>query len=361
MTSNGAGMGHLVRMLAVAKRCSSRIQPIFLTMSQALGVVRDQGYLAEFLPFRTYLGVDSSAWNKHFEEELNALITFYDPSVVVFDGSVPYRGLIDAIQSNPDPLFVWCRRGMWRRNNDDSIIKRERHFDAVIEPGELANAFDQGATAAYQSRTVQVPPIRFLDDDEMLSRGEARNELELDQHRPAALVLLSSGNSFDFSHLRRIAIDRLVAAHDAQVVLGEWAIAAQEREQDAVHKRLSSFPFSRHFKAFDLVISALGYNSFHEILFTGVPVIFVPNEDALTDNQAARGSFAERRGFGLMVRTREVYRMSEAIDRLLDPEQRAFVAQRAAAMEPINGAGHAARLIEEMAFSRRTDRDLMAY
>ena len=41
-------------------------------------------------------------------------IAFYDPRVVVFDGNVPYQGLIEARASHPNRPFVWLRRGMWR-------------------------------------------------------------------------------------------------------------------------------------------------------------------------------------------------------------------------------------------------------
>ncbi len=355
MTSNGVGMGHLVRMLAIAKRCSAAIQPIFLSMSQALSLVRKEGYLAEFLPFHRYLDVENSAWNNYLEEELSELITFYDPAVVVFDGNVPYTGLIKAINANLDPLFVWSRRGMWRPGAGEDTIGRERHFDAVIEPGELADAYDKGATLANQGKTVHVPPVRLLDTDEMLSREAARAALALEENRPAALMLLGSGNNFDFSSLRHCAIARLTAPHNAQIVIGEWLIAQQEQETDDGYQRLPSFPFSRFFKGFDLVISAVGYNSFHELLFAGVPTIFVPNKNPEMDDQGARGRFAERRGMAIVVEPHEVYRMSDAIDHLLEPAKRVSVQERSTTLNRLNGAKEAARLIEEMALGVRAD------
>ena len=359
MTSNGIGMGHLARMMAIARRCGERVEPIFLTMSQAISVVRKHGYFAEFLPFHRYLGVNHTDWNKHLREEINTFLAFHEPSVVVFDGNVPYSGLVDAIKDNPEPLYLWCRRAMWRPGHGDDIIKREKHFDGVIEPGELAHAADQGATVRHRGRTVNVPPIRFLDEDDMLSREAAVQELELDPDRPKALILLGAGNNIDVSHIRRIAIEHLVEKHDAEIVIGEWVIAEQEEAPDDSYRRLRSFPFSRYFKAFDLIISAAGYNSFHELAYAGVPVIFVPNETPGTDDQLARSQFAERRGLGMVVRLHELFRVSKAIDHLLDPKQQSLVAERALMQERENGAQQAARLIEEMAFSRRTDRRLV--
>ncbi len=359
ITSNGVGMGHVTRMLAVARRCPSGIEPVFLTMSQALRVIAEQGYLAEFLPFHGYLQVDQGRWSQYLREELHEVLAFYDPAVVVFDGNVPYQGLVGAMAGHPEPYYIWCRRGLWRPGAGAEVIERERHFDAVIEPGDLAGSSDEGLTARFRERTRKLAPMRLLDDQDLLPRDVARAELGLAPDRPAALILLGAGNNFDFESLRKAAVHRLEQQHGAQICIADWLIKdrlVDEADPDHHRIRLSSFPFSRHFHAFDLVISAVGYNSFHEILYAGIPVIFVPNEHPHTDDQLARARFAERHHFGLCVRVDDVYRLSAAIDRLLDPVERAALAARRPRLDPQNGAAEAARFIEEMAFSRRMDR-----
>ena len=204
ITINGVGMGHLTRMLAIAKRCPKPIEPVFVTMSQALKVLREQGYLAEFIPSRQYLDCDINHWNSFLKHELNEMISFYDPAVIVFDGNVPYQGLIDSIKANPAPWFIWSRRGMWR-SDDATIVAREKYFDAVVEPGDLAAGDDHGITTRYRDRTHHVRPIRLLDTTEMLSRDEARAELKLDNERPAVLIQLGAGNNFDYRSVHNTA------------------------------------------------------------------------------------------------------------------------------------------------------------
>ena len=113
---------------------------------------------------------------------------------------------------------------------------------------------------------------------------------------------------------------------------------------------------SRYLKAFDLVLSAAGYNSFHELLLAGIPAIFVPNENPQQDDQLARAQFAERHGLGACVRVRDVYRLSACLERLLDGAERRRIAERCARLDQSNGATELARFIEEMAYSRRVDR-----
>ena len=354
ITINGVGMGHLTRMLAIAKRCPKPIEPVFVTMSQALKVLRQQGYLAEFIPSRQYLNCNLSHWNGFLRDELNEMISFYDPAVVIFDGNVPYQGLIEAIKNNPDPWYIWSRRGMWRSDNTE-IVSRERYFDVVLEPGDLASADDHGITTRHRDRTYEVRPIRLLAESEMLSRDAARRELGLAPEKTAVLIQLGAGNNFDYRSIHNTALSHINHHHDAQIAVGEWLISDQPIDLPETVVRMPGYPFARYFKAFDIAISATGYNSFHELLFAGIPTILVPNEAMEQDNQLARALFADRHGLSVCVRTREIYRLTAMIDKLFRPDERDLIKSRLAALEPTNGATDAAQLIEELAFSRRVD------
>lgn len=355
MSSNGVGIGHLTRLLAIARRCPAPIEPVFVTLSQAVSLVREQGFHAEYIPFHTYLGADVQRWNDFLKQELNELIAFYDPRVLVFDGHVPYGGLLGAIADNPDLVTAWCRRGLWPAHMGAETIKRERRFDAVIEPRDLAESFDQGLTTRHRERTRTVGPIRLLAPDDVLGRDEARAALGLRPDGLAALLLLGSGNNYDYDPVRRLALERLERVGDIEVAAAEWLIAERPPELPDHVRRLAEYPIGRHLAAFDLAIAAAGYNAFHELLFAGVPTIFVPNENPQQDDQLARAMFAERQGLALSVRARDVYRLGPAIDRLLDPDVRTRIRARCAALDAPNGAAEAARIIEEMAYARRAD------
>lgn len=355
ITINGVGMGHLTRMLAIAKRCKKPIEPVFVTMSQALKVLRQQGYLAEYIPSRQYLDCDLNRWNESLRDEINEMISFYDPAVVIFDGNVPYQGLIEAIKANPAPRFIWSRRGMWRSDNTD-IVGREKHFDIVLEPGDLAALDDHGITTRYRDRTFQVGPIRLLGPSEMLSREEARKELGLDVERPAVLIQLGAGNNYDYRSIHNLALAHTMDRYDAQIAVGEWLISDRSIDLPEGVTRMPGYPFAKYFKAFDMAISAVGYNSFHELLFAGVPTIFVPNEAMEQDNQLARALYADRQGLAVCVRTKEIYRLTAAIDRFFQPEERERIKSRLMALDPTNGAAEAASLIHELAYSRHVDR-----
>ena len=205
------------------------IEPVFVTMSQAMHVVSTFGYLAEYLPYHQYLGCDVGRWNKFLAQELRELIGFYDARVVVFDSNCPFQGVIDAADACRQAWFVWCRRGMWQAGVGAKFLAREKHFDFVIEPRDLADAFDVGLTPLQRERARLVAPIRLLDDHEWLPRDTARAELGLEPNQPAILVQLGSGNNFDYGALRRL-VERLATRPGLQVVMAEWLMA--ERSLD---------------------------------------------------------------------------------------------------------------------------------
>jgi hypothetical protein len=355
LSSNGVGMGHLTRLLAIARRCPATLMPVFATMSQAVEPIEEAGYLVEYLPFHGYLGCDIYRWNKYLHQELNELIAFYEPPVVVCDFNSPFQGVVDTIKDNPQTWFVWCRRGMWRANAGAKFIEREHHFHAVLEPDDLASAFDFGLTAQSRDRTRVVPPIRLLDDQEMLPREAARRELGLDLERPAAIVQLGSGNNYDYRTALHLALDHL-ARSDVQVVVAEWLMSQGANNLPPSTPRVRKFPLARWYRAFDMAVSAVGYNAFHELIFARIPTVFMPNENPQQDDQLGRARYAERHGLGFCVRTREIYRLKPALDRLLDPDEQSAIRARCAALDPSNGAAEAARMIEEYAFIRRVER-----
>ena len=356
VSSNGVGMGHLTRLLAIARRLPDDLEPVFATMSQAVRIAREAGYLVEYIPYHQYVGCDIYQWNRHLRGELNEIIAFYDAKVVICDFNSPFQGVIDAAADNPDRWFVWCRRGMWRQGAGAKFIEREGSFDIVLEPSDFAGAFDAGLTAGSRARTRTVAPIRLLDRGELLPRDLARRELDLDPDRPAVIFMLGSGNNFDYSTIRRLALDHLGAHQDLQIVAAEWLMSERQEELPAGIVGLRRYPLARWLQAFDAAVSAVGYNSFHELLSAGIPTLFVPNENPQQDDQLARARWAERQGMGFCVRTQEIYRLKPSLDRLLDPAEQAAIRSRCALLPATNGAAEASRIVTDLAYIRRAER-----
>lgn len=356
MTTNGVGLGHVTRALAIARRCPRELEPVFVTLSQGVRLIEEAGYRTEYLPFHAYLGADIARWNEYLARELGEITAFYDPSVIVFDGNTPYSGLVQTLRRSAAAWAVWVRRGFWRPGEGKSAIERESVFDAVIEPRDLAGILDEGPTTQSRGRTRSVAPIRLLDEHELLARDEARAALDLPQAKLCVLLQFGAANNFDFGACQQRCVDWLLARPGVAVASLESPISLEPPDLPPEVRVLRRFPASRFLRAFDAVVSAAGYNSYHELLLSGTPALFVPNEHPQMDDQRARAEHAARLGLGLAVRTVELYRLANGLERLLDPEEQAAMRHRMQRLERSNGAAEAARIIEEMAFTVRADR-----
>ncbi len=349
VSSNGIGLGHLSRLLAIANRMNGDFQPIFATMSQGLSVVRDAGYHAEYLPHHFYAGCDPDAWNDWLRLEISRLIELFDVGALIYDGGSPYRGVSEAVANTTSVKSVWCRRAMWRDALWDQAIDQAKFVDLVIEPGELAAAHDIGATVAHRGQAQHVEPVLLLDEADLMSREEARRRLGLDPDRPAVLLQLGSGN-----HLSLVpAIDQMITAIETsgeiQPVIAEWMIADRSLDHWPQVRRLTGFPNAAFFRAFDFVVSSAGYNSFHELLHFGITTVFVPIEVSYLDNQLARANFAADEGMALALRLSDMKLFPDVLEQMMDPETRARLAETCRRHRRPNGAAEAAALISNLA------------
>jgi UDP:flavonoid glycosyltransferase YjiC (YdhE family) len=349
-TSNGTGLGHLNRAMAIARRLPHGAETTIFTLSQAAPVVAGAGFDVEYLgSYRRPGSGTDRAWNLRLRHVLAELIAEREPDVVVFDGVHPYRALTHVLSRRGAPASIWCRRPMWRQSSGRAPLRRAGAFDLVLEPGELAAKADRGPTVAERPRAVRVDPIVFLDPGELLDRRAAAAELGLDPDRRTALVSLGQGGELDRAVARTLAA---LADHDVQVAALQSSIApGLEVPPGVVHLR-STFPMSRYFRAFDLAVAAAGYNAFHELIAFGVPSLFLPM-DRNTDDQHARARWAAGAGVALAVGGAGDAALEERVAQLCDPAEGERLRAAALAIFPGNGAAAAARVVTTVARGER--------
>lgn len=353
-STNGVGMGHLTRQLAIARCLPRSIEPVFLSMSQACGQVENFGFVVEYTPYHKYYDGDVDHWNAHLAHLLQEMIAFYDPAVLVFDGNHPFRALVEVRKRHPGRSFVWSRRGLWQACQDASALERAGIFDLIIEPLDLATALDRGATKAVQDEVRCIPPIRLLNDDELDDRETAAAALGLDPSKPAVLLQLGSRNNYDLAPLVDRLLPALRAVDGLQIAAMQWLISETDHGWPEDVHVLSRYPMARHFKAFDFSIATPGYNTFHELVANAIPAIFVPNENPTMDDHVARAAFAERQGFGFSLRRAEVYKTRAVVEAIGRPEIRRKMREAASRHATPNGAGTAAEAIRELVHSLKS-------
>ncbi len=352
-TSNGTGLGHLTRSMAIAQRLEGRLEPLVFTLSAAAPVVREQGFPVEFAAsYRTPCAGTEWRWSRRLRGRARAAIAEADPALVVFDGAHPYLGFLDALRAERGVRSVWCRRAMWKPGANLAALPRAAAFDAVLEPGEIAATADRGPTVARRGEAHAVGPIVYLDRSDLLPRAEAERELGLEPGRTNVLVALGQGP--EVAEATRRCIEHL-AGREVQVAALRSAGPAPRGSgtglaDPVVHLR-ATYPMSRYYAAFDMAVSAAGYNAFHELIALGVPALFVPMTRE-TDDQAARARYAASAGLGRAVASPEAAGLERELDALLEAEVRDGIASRLASEPPADGAREAADWLVALADER---------
>lgn len=352
VTSNGAGLGHLSRLMAIAKRLPADRKVEFLTLSTAYRQAAAAGFTVHYFPSAEASGQTAAAWNLALRDHVRGLVVASRPRLVVFDGTWVYAGLTEVCRALRVPL-VWVQRGMWR----PEAKSHQRHHAAkvaeeVIVPGDFAGPehVDAGDGVAVH----HVDPIVMTSRAELLGRDDACARLGLDPARRYVLVHLGGGRLTDPSAAGSVVLG-ILQEHAPELVPVQ-VISPLSAPADPVPGviRVVAYPVMPCISAFEFMIAAAGYNSSQEAVALGVPSILVPNSRAKTDDQERRAELLTERG--LVLSATDDDQLGEAIRTLADEgRRRELIAELRGVPEPV-GAEQAAGVLEDaIARSRWTD------
>lgn len=378
---NGLGLGHVVRLLAIARKVRKRApdtEILFLTSSEADNVIYREGFAALKVPsknIREESGVRKNTYLKLIQSVVWSTVTSFDPDVLVVD-TFPTGNMQELV-----PILSWDLRKVFVfREQREEMARRPalrdamRLYDRVLVPHDEAH--DVPVPEGVQP--VKVGPILIRDRDEVLSREAARQRLGL---APAASVVYASfggGGDPEVDRCLRLCLQAVREREDQHIVLAPGPLyrqSAQTRGRvceatapvtarggklpDAATllealgpraKVLDHFPAAELYRAFDFAVAGVGYNTSHELLHVGIPAVYIPFPRVL-DDQGARARWIVEGGAGLSLPAPDLETLRAAMDQLRDPGVREGMQKKARRLVPDNGADRAARTILDLGAS----------
>ena len=354
-TSNGIGMGHLARATAVAEELKDVARPILVSVAGGIAEIPSTtGLPCEYIPGKTRRWMPAHRWDRYFRDRLIAIADETGASVISFDGVVPYPGFIATKLKRPDLTIVWVRRGLWQRNLLRFALPfQSRLVDLIIEPGDIARAYDHGPTAKRNDATL-TSPVSLYSKARALSREDARNVLGLDASRPAVLLQLGTGDS-DMNEKMRAALTGLVGWNGLQVVLTKSPVDAQGKSlvpEGLDIKVQRYFPLANVLAAFDGAIAATGYNSVHELLPAQIPTVLISNIRG-TDDQDARAKWCHDHGYALRANHADLADITAAVAKLSDAAVRESLSKKCAELSNTKGGREIAQILLSLATSAK--------
>lgn len=285
---NGSGLGHLNRCLAYARRLRGRARSVFLSLASAVEFIEDMGFEADYFVSEFWSASHINAWNGELAIRVGMLLEELEPAAVVFDGTWPFHGFMDACDVYKVPIRIWSNRGLHKKDFPPVPVP-ESAFDLVIQPGEIGAGFEI-QRSARPGRKISIPPVTLLDDSELLNRDDARDALGLDRDGRYALLSMGPGNLKDNTGIGPALIDAF-RRHEMEVTWARAPISVQDIPLPDDVRPISVFPLARYMRAFDLFAGAAGYNACCEVVQSGVPGLLIPNT-LVADDQVRRANIA---------------------------------------------------------------------
>jgi len=353
-TSNGVGMGHLARASAIAYSLKEIANPIIVSMAGGIAEVPDfMGIRCEYIPGKDRMWMSRDKWDSYLRDRLLALVDETGARVLSFDGVVPYPGVIAAKFGHPNLSLVWVRRGLWQKKPQRFVLGlQSKMMDHIVEPGDIARAYDFGPTANRNDATL-TSPVSLFDKKTAFGRDEARQIMGLDLNRPAVLVQLGTGDS-DVNEKMTAALSGLLGWKDLQVILTKQPLDKNGKSlapEGLDIRVVRYFPLAKVLHAFDASVCATGYNGVHELLPAEVPTVFVSNIRG-TDDQDARAKWCHDFGFALRADQSDLADITEKVRQLQDPEVRARLSAKCKELPDTTGGAEIAKILYELATAK---------
>lgn len=348
VVTNGAGLGHLTRGLAIAKRIR-KMEPeseiIFLSTSLATEVIRNEGFMYYYIPTKSIMpeNVNASMWNNYMKAHLDSIVSFHKPDILVFDGGYPYGGVIATLKAYKNIKGVWVKREEYKDNISDLGMK-ENEFHKVITPletGIINKRLDEGI-----EKKEYCNPIIMIEDNEMYEREALRKAWGVTANENIFYMQLGAGAINRIDSDLRIAIECVLENPNNRVILGESIIGSHiQLNYDRV-SIIRQYPNAIYFKGIDYAISAAGYNSVQELVNFQVPTLFIPNKNTQRDDQVARAMQVQNIGAGVCVADVTKETIKTALEYMYT--HRLQMVEQAKSVKKQNGAEEAAKIIIEL-------------
>lgn len=325
---NGRGMGHLVRQLAIlrwARRLGevvdTRVECWVLTTSEADTLARREGIPALKMPSKSMIRDAGMAPHRYLAVArtwvMNAIASIRPDALLVdtFPGG-SFGELVTALEMARTRILV-ARRVRADFESEEAYQALLPLYDRILHPDER-----------------DVGPILIREREELLGRLDARRALGIPGDTRAVYLSLGGGGDPAVPDLLPRAT-ALLRAEGWHVVVGAGPLYAGEEIRGDGITWLDRYVPMELLPGVDAAVSAGGYNSFHELMYTGVPTVFLP-QPRIADDQAARARRAEEAGAGRVATSLE--QVPELLREPGDPE----AARR---LVPDNGARVAAAAV----------------
>lgn len=363
---NGLGMGHISRLAAISRQlrrvallAGYHPEIVFITTSEADSFLRSHGFASFKIPSKTVVreqGLTPARWRFLSRQFIWSAFAMLAPDAVVIDtfplGS--FNELGNMLDGSFKRSFV-CRA--MRPEAAGSEFQRALGlYDAIIAVNEGNDMFP--VPPELDEKTLQTEAILLFDRDELHSRENARELLGLPPDALVCYVTAGGGGDAEAEEIFGRVAEISRNFPEFTFVFGAGPLyRGREFRQHSI-RWMYRANAQELFAAFDCAVSAGGFNSVHELLYSGVPSGFFPlmrrydSQESRIVRVAERGACFDLRG--------DFHRLSDFLNSMSDSRIREELSGAARAAVPENHAlAAAAAILEGLIPAERLERAVM--
>lgn len=317
--TNGNGLGHAQRCLLIAESAKRKKDISFAAFPSCVGLIAGRNFPCVPLVQKSSFHAEGHAHDLVNYLRLTRQLSPGDK--LVFDGGYVFDSIYRTIMENALDA-TWIRRGLWRAGQIKShAFDREKAFNRVIVPqeafDELNTAYTFGTKVHHVGPIVQDSVLDPADADALILRLKKNLGVEFSE---LVITMLGGGVASDRSAQLQAVCAMLESRADCLHLVVVWpgskvSLGLYGWQNTKVVKTRNALLLCQ---AADLVISAAGYNSFHELLYHAVPSVFIPQSAPFLDDQEARARAGSDRDLSATVLEHEVLLLEREIGAFLE-------------------------------------------
>lgn len=348
--TNGFGLGHVTRAMALARQIRARdpsSEILFLTDCEATNLIWREGFATvKIIAFHSMQDgrIDKATATAINRATVATTYAGFRPDVMVVDGPPLGRnGELRGILPNDAHRVLMLREvtaETYGRAQYQSALALYNRVILAHRPGEVEMRFPDAV------KVNEVGYFLIRSPEERLSRAEARRRLGLPEEGFVLYVAFGGGGDLITERFLKVVFRQAKRFPHWTLVcaLPPFYVGDRPRDPDLRIVNLVHYPMVELMPAFDAAVTMLGDNTMAELFSVGVPSIFLPRL-GMDDDQGARARRIVQAGAGWIMDRDNDELLSPLFDALDDPEQRARASAAAKGFVSGNGAARAAEIL----------------
>lgn len=303
----------VISLMNEVKLDDPSIDMIMLTIGDS-GLIRPEQSVLEYsLPSSRR---SNSIWGGLFSEQVELLLSAHNPSLVVFDGAYPHRGLTRVLSDRPKHVSVWIQPEV--NDVESHFIKNGGVFKEIVILNDYISPINDVSTLNLKTTNPILWPAKT-----MYSRRIAKDELGVDLNTLSVLFHPPHESSN-----RQIAI-----LHTILTRLRDEGAVISIKTSEASKRWLRSYPTSllrpiinpydgSTIQGFDFGICDGTQPAVSQMIEAEIPFITVPRLGIKGDIPLHRSKAVEQLGCALVVSDKSETSPTWVVNRMLNPLKR---------------------------------------